>query len=141
MQSDEKNFLFSTILQDLVVRLLFTLGNLTTKSDEARLRLFQCKSCLGILLQLYDSYQRRDDSLPTHKLKGPSSPGKPPVPPLSVQEGDDVLVKLIRVLANMSIHRAVGPALATNTSCIQLLLETLGEQKTGGTFLPLSSKG
>uniref|UniRef100_A0A671V6E0 Armadillo repeat containing 2 n=1 Tax=Sparus aurata TaxID=8175 RepID=A0A671V6E0_SPAAU len=107
--------------QDLVVRLLFTLGNLTAKSNEARLRLFQCKGCLGILLQLYDSYQRRDDSLPSPT----SSPGKPPVPPMSVQEGDDVLVKLIRVLANMCIHRAVGPALATNTSCIQLLLETL----------------
>lgn len=119
------------------MRLLFTLGNLTAKSNEARLRLFQCKGCLGILLQLYDSYQRRDDSLPSPT----SSPGKPPVPPMSVQEGDDVLVKLIRVLANMCIHRAVGPALATNTSCIQLLLETLGEQKTGGTFLPLSSKG
>ncbi|XP_036941778.1 armadillo repeat-containing protein 2 [Acanthopagrus latus] len=111
--------------QDLVVRLLFTLGNLTAKSDEARLQLFQCEGCLGILLQLYDSYQRRDDSLPTPTWKGPSSSGKPPVPPTSVQKGDDVLVKLIRVLANMCIHRAVGPALATNTSCIQLLLETL----------------
>lgn len=137
----QKSILFSTILQDLVVRLLFTLGNLTAKSDEARLQLFQCEGCLGILLQLYDSYQRRDDSLPTPTWKGPSSSGKPPVPPTSVQEGDDVLVKLIRVLANMCIHRAVGPALATNTSCIQLLLETLGEQKTGVTFLPLSSKG
>lgn len=39
-----------------------------------------------------------------------------------------MLVKLVRVLANMSIHPAVGPALASNAACIQLLMETLGEE-------------
>ncbi|XP_070782331.1 armadillo repeat-containing protein 2 [Enoplosus armatus] len=102
--------------QDLVVRLLFTLGNLTAKSDEARLQLFQWEGCMDILLQLYDSYQRRDDSPHTPPQKGP---------PRSVQEDEDVLVKLVRVLANMCIHPAVGPALATNATCIQLLMETL----------------
>ncbi|TKS76105.1 Armadillo repeat-containing protein 2 [Collichthys lucidus] len=111
--------------QDLVVRLLFTLGNLTAKSDEAR-QLFQCEGCTGTLLQLYDSYQRRDDSAHTPTRKGPPpSPNRPPAPPACVQEHDDVLVKLVRVLANMCIHPAVGPALATNTACIQLLMETL----------------
>ncbi|TKS75570.1 Armadillo repeat-containing protein 2 [Collichthys lucidus] len=112
--------------QDLVVRLLFTLGNLTAKSDEARRQLFQCEGCTGTLLQLYDSYQRRDDSAHTPTRKGPPpSPNRPPAPPACVQEHDDVLVKLVRVLANMCIHPAVGPALATNTACIQLLMETL----------------
>ncbi|XP_041814054.1 armadillo repeat-containing protein 2 isoform X2 [Chelmon rostratus] len=111
--------------QDLVVRLLFTLGNLTAKSDGARLQLFHCEGCTSTLLQLYDSYQRRDDSLQTPPRKVPSSPSEPPAPPVSVQEGEDVLVKLVRVLANMCIHPAVGPALATNTTCIQLLMETL----------------
>ncbi|XP_070843541.1 armadillo repeat-containing protein 2 [Chaetodon trifascialis] len=111
--------------QDLVVRLLFTLGNLTAKSDEARLQLFHCKGCTTTLLQLYDSYQRRDDSPHTPPRKGPSPPSRPPAPPVSVQDDEDVLVKLVRVLANMCIHPAVGPALANNTTCIQLLMETL----------------
>lgn len=117
----------STLPQDLVVRLLFTLGNLTAKSNEARLQLFHCEGCMGTLLQLYDSYQRRDDSPHTPPRKGRPSPSKPPAPPVSVQEDEDVLVKLVRVLANMCIHPAVGPALATNTTGIQLLMETLGE--------------
>ncbi|XP_035534132.1 armadillo repeat-containing protein 2 [Morone saxatilis] len=111
--------------QDLVVRLLFTLGNLTAKSDEARQQLFQCKGCMDTLLQLYDSYQLRDESPHTPSRKGPPSPSKPLAPPVSVQEQEDVLVKLVRVLANMCIHPAVGPALAANTTCIQLLMETL----------------
>ncbi|CAB1453770.1 unnamed protein product [Pleuronectes platessa] len=113
--------------QDLVVRLLFTLGNLTAKSEEARLQLFQCNGCMDTLLQLYDSYQRRDVSPHTPSRAGEPSPppGKPPAPPVSPQERDDVLVKLVRVLANMCIHPAVGPALASDTACMQLLMETL----------------
>uniref|UniRef100_A0A4W6CKD2 Armadillo repeat containing 2 n=1 Tax=Lates calcarifer TaxID=8187 RepID=A0A4W6CKD2_LATCA len=105
--------------QDLVVRLLFTLGNLTAKGEEARQELYQCKGCMDTLLRLYDSYQRRETGVP--------SSSKPPV---NTQEDDDVLVKLVRVLANMCIHPAVGPALASNTTFIQLLMETLGEQKS-----------
>ncbi|XP_044024408.1 armadillo repeat-containing protein 2 isoform X2 [Siniperca chuatsi] len=111
--------------QDLVVRLLFTLGNLTAKSNEARQQLFQCEGCVDTLLQLYHSYQRRDYSPHAPPRKGPPSPSKPPAPPVTVQEDEDVLVKLVRVLANMCIHPAVGPALATNTTCIQLLMETI----------------
>uniref|UniRef100_A0A3Q1IBS8 Uncharacterized protein n=1 Tax=Anabas testudineus TaxID=64144 RepID=A0A3Q1IBS8_ANATE len=114
--------------QDLVVRLLFTLGNLTAKSDEARLQLFQCEGSMDTLLQLYDSYQRRDVSPHTQSQKGAPSPSKPPTPPVSVQ--DDVLVKLVRVLANMCINPAVGPVLAANTTCVELLMETLGEHKS-----------
>nr|XP_057913906.1 armadillo repeat-containing protein 2 isoform X2 [Doryrhamphus excisus] len=97
--------------QDLVVRLLFTLGNLTAKSDEARQQLFHCEDCVDTLLRLYDDYQLREDS--------------PAPTAASIREGEDVLVKLVRVLANMCIHPDVGAALASNTTCIQLLMETL----------------
>lgn len=118
--------------QDLVVRLLFTLGNLTAKSDEARQQLFQCEGCMDTLLQLYDSYQQRNDSPHEPSKKGPVSHSKSTAPTVvSEQEYEDVLVKLVRVLANMCIHPAVGPALANNTACIQLLMETLGEQRPG----------
>lgn len=118
----------TVLSQDLVVRLLFTVGNLTAKSDEARWQLFQCEGCMDTLLQLYDTYQRRDDSPHTQPQKGAPSRSEPQAPPGNVQQDEDVLVKLVRVLANMCIHPAVGPALAANATCIQLLMETLGEQ-------------
>ncbi|KAM3873561.1 armadillo repeat-containing protein 2-like [Diretmus argenteus] len=113
--------------QDLVVRLLFILGNLTSKSDEARQLLFRCKGGVDTLLRLYHSYQRRDNSHASHTPpeKEPRASRKPPGLPGSVREDEDVLVKLVRVLANMGIHPAVGPALAANMACVQLLMETL----------------
>ncbi|XP_004568862.2 armadillo repeat-containing protein 2 [Maylandia zebra] len=104
--------------QDLIVRLLFTLGNLTAKSDEPRLELFQCDGCMRTLLRLYDIYQRKDEPPRTVVQKGASPPVRP-------QVADDVLVKLVRVLANMCIHPAVGPPVAADTACIRLLMETL----------------
>uniref|UniRef100_A0A3B4B5I9 Uncharacterized protein n=1 Tax=Periophthalmus magnuspinnatus TaxID=409849 RepID=A0A3B4B5I9_9GOBI len=105
--------------QDLVVRLLFTLGNITAKSDEARLQLFQCEGSVDTLLQIYNRHQRRDtDKVHPQQQTGTQHPGNP-------HESDDVLVKLVRVLANMCIHRSVGPALANNATFIQLLIETL----------------
>lgn len=99
------------------MRFLFTLVNLTAKFDEARQQLFQCEGCTDTLLQLYDSYQRRDE-------------GEPPAPAARVEENENVLVKLVSVLANMCVHPAVGPILAANRTCTELLLETLGEQRT-----------
>ncbi|MEQ2204616.1 hypothetical protein XENOCAPTIV_015895 [Xenoophorus captivus] len=113
------------LVQDLVVRLLFTLGNLTARSSEPRQQLFQCKDCMPTLLQLYNSYQRRNVSSNTALQKEAPSSREPAATTLA----DDVLVKLVRVLANMCIHPAVGPSLATNTTCIQLLMETLGEKR------------
>uniref|UniRef100_A0A3Q0RQS8 Armadillo repeat containing 2 n=1 Tax=Amphilophus citrinellus TaxID=61819 RepID=A0A3Q0RQS8_AMPCI len=108
--------------QDLIVRLLFTLGNLTAKSDEPRQQLFQCDGCMRALLQLYTIYQRKDRPPHAPVQKGAS-------PPVRAQEADDVLVKLVRVLANMCIHPAVGPPLAADTACIRLLMETLGDEE------------
>ncbi|XP_057679197.1 armadillo repeat-containing protein 2 isoform X1 [Corythoichthys intestinalis] len=91
--------------QDLVVRLLFTLGNLTSKSDDARYQLFRCEASTDTLLRLYGDYQPRVGDFS--------------------REAEDVLVKLVRVLANMCIHEEVGTALAGNDKCVRLLMETL----------------
>ncbi|KAM9798200.1 armadillo repeat-containing protein 2 [Neosynchiropus ocellatus] len=89
--------------KDLVVRLLFTLGNLASKSDEARLQIFQCEGCVDTLLRLYDTYQQRANA----------------------PADQDVLVKLVCLVANMCIHPDVGPEFGSNGTCVQLLLETL----------------
>ncbi|RXN06273.1 armadillo repeat-containing 2 [Labeo rohita] len=102
--SDRLNLtLAKLILADLVVRLLFTLGNLTAKSTEARERVYELEGGIDVLLDLFQVYQET------------------PSPP----EREDVLVKLIRLLANLAIHPTVGTALAANTLCVQLLLEVL----------------
>lgn len=110
-----KSFVFDpllTVSQDLLVRFLFTLGNLTASAEASRLQLFECTGCAGALLQLYDRHQRRGAAAEERGEK----------------EDEEVLVKLVRVLANMCIHPAVGPALAASEACVELLLETLGEQ-------------
>lgn len=96
--------------QDLVVRLLFTLGNVTAKSIEARERVYEEEGGIDILLDLFQVYQGT-----------PSSPPEQHPAP----EREDVLVKLIRLLANLAIHPTVGTALAANPLCVQLLLQVL----------------
>ncbi|XP_067273748.1 armadillo repeat-containing protein 2 isoform X3 [Pseudorasbora parva] len=93
--------------QDLVVRLLFTLGNLTAKSIEARERVYEEEGGIDVLLDLFQAYQETLS------------------PPEKCHEREDVMVKLIRLLANLAIHPTVGTALAANTLCVQLLLELL----------------
>lgn len=93
--------------QDLVVRLLFTLGNLTAKSIEAREKVYEEEGGIDVLLDLFQAYQETLS------------------PPEKCHEREDVLVKLIRLLANLAIHPTVGTALAANTLCVQLLLELL----------------
>ncbi len=100
-------------VQDLVVRLLFTLGNLTAKSTEARERVYEEEGGIDVLLDLFQVYQET-----------PSPPEQCRAP-----EREDVLVKLIRLLANLAIHPTVGTALAANTLCVQLLLEVLGTKQ------------
>ncbi|KAK6295518.1 hypothetical protein J4Q44_G00347440 [Coregonus suidteri] len=113
--------------QDLVVRLLFTLGNLTSRSSEARKHLFTAEGCMSVLLGLYHTYQGRWDTPTAHTPCTPPARDTrtPRTPPLGWRESEDVLVKLVRVLANMSIHPAVGPTLAANTHLIHYLLDTL----------------
>ncbi|TSL47633.1 Armadillo repeat-containing protein 2 [Bagarius yarrelli] len=94
------------VKQALVVRLMFTLGNLAAKSNNARLRVYEEEHSIYILLELFQRYLR--------------------VPGFQHEEEDeDVLRKLIRVLANLSIHPAVGTALAANPLCVQLLLKVM----------------
>lgn len=93
------------------MRFLFTLGNLTATVEASRQQLLECEGRTGTLLQLYERYQRAGGAT------------------AHAQGDDDVLVKLVRVLANMCIHPAVGPALAASEACVELLLETLGERR------------
>lgn len=100
--------------QDLVVRLLFALGNLAARSPEARERIYEERGGVESLLRLFRAYQ--ESPLASQGSSGPH--GAP-------TEREEVLVKLIRVLANISIHPTAGTALAASTECVELLLKVL----------------
>ncbi|XP_005377906.1 PREDICTED: armadillo repeat-containing protein 2 [Chinchilla lanigera] len=102
--------------QDLVVRVVFILGNLTAKNNQARECFSKEKGSIGTLLSLFQTYQQ-PGLLPAR----PEQSAGPRLP----SEAEDVLVKLTRVLANIAIHPRVGPALAADSRVVGLLLTTL----------------
>ncbi len=114
--------------QDVVVRVAYVLGNLMAKRDEARVEFFNVDGAPDSLLDLLSIYVRKDiggaatNSL--HKPAGQSQDGmgkNMDEDSLSAVSGDgssgtptDVIIKVIRVLANMSIAGKVGMKLAGN---------------------------
>ncbi|XP_077976890.1 armadillo repeat-containing protein 2-like [Glandiceps talaboti] len=103
---------------DLVVRVFFVLGNLTAKNDDARASLYKTENCMEVLLAVFKTYFQSD--IKDKQEKSPSkSNGKSP------SKTEDVLIKLIRVIANLSINQDVGPVIAADNNCVSLLLQIL----------------
>ncbi|KAK3097116.1 hypothetical protein FSP39_006506 [Pinctada imbricata] len=101
---------------DVVVRVGFVLGNLTAKNDVARLRLFQESRSIDILIVLMKYYLEQE-------VKGKESKSDDGEGGLSKNE--DVLIKIVRVVANLAINENVGPVIASNYLCVDLLLSIL----------------
>ncbi|OCT80393.1 armadillo repeat-containing protein 2 [Xenopus laevis] len=107
--------------QDLVVRIVFTLGNLTAKNNKTRELFYKEQGSIETMLHLLHVYYELDrkpsqstaiQNEKTTELKKPS-------------EIEDVLIKLIRTLANLCVHPTVGAELAANQNCITLLMQIL----------------
>ncbi|XP_008942295.1 PREDICTED: armadillo repeat-containing protein 2, partial [Merops nubicus] len=108
--------------QDLVIRIIFILGNLTAKNNQAREQFFKEKGSLNTLISLFQTYHELD--LNAQRLyRGRGGEGKKH--PKHPSEAEDVLIKLIRVLANLSIHPSVGAALAAAQCVVELLITVL----------------
>ncbi|KAM6355300.1 armadillo repeat-containing protein 2 [Podargus strigoides] len=108
--------------QDLVVRIIFILGNLTEKNNEAREQLFKEKGSVNTLISLFQTYHELDlNAQKWHHERGGKEKNHPKYP----SEAEDVLIKLIRVLANLSVHPSVGAALATAHRVVKLLITVL----------------
>ncbi|CEM36404.1 unnamed protein product [Vitrella brassicaformis CCMP3155] len=109
----------------LVVRLSFVLGNLTAKSDRARIQLmFDCQgsALLGALLHRYLQLDRK-----IRLIEGPE--GKEKLRGADREEVEDVLVKVIRLLANVCINTSVGTMAAATSALVEPLLEVMGSKK------------
>ncbi|XP_025719449.1 armadillo repeat-containing protein 2 [Callorhinus ursinus] len=106
--------------QDLVVRIVFILGNLTAKNNQAREQFSKEKGSIPTLLSLFHTFYKLD--LCAEKR---AAGAEQPQAPRPRAQAEDVLIKLTRVLANLAIHPGIGPALAANPHAVGLLLATL----------------
>nr|XP_008518813.1 PREDICTED: armadillo repeat-containing protein 2 isoform X1 [Equus przewalskii]XP_008518822.1 PREDICTED: armadillo repeat-containing protein 2 isoform X1 [Equus przewalskii] len=107
--------------QDLVVRIVFILGNLTAKNNQAREQFSKEKGGVPTLLSLFHTFYQLD--LQSKKWVGDGEEQlKVQRPPT---QAEDVLIKLTRVLANLAIHPGIGPAMAANPHVVGLLLAML----------------
>lgn len=109
-------------MQDLVIRIVFILGNLTAKNNQARELFSRERGSIETLLTLFQNFYQLDQQSPGSGLSGARLPA----------DTEDVLVKLTRVLANIAIHPRIGPVLAANPRVVGLLLTTLGENHSPG---------
>ncbi|XP_075354632.1 armadillo repeat-containing protein 2 isoform X4 [Mycteria americana] len=108
--------------QDLVIRIIFILGNLTAKNNEAREQFFKEKGSVNTLISLFQTYHELDlNAQKWYHERGGEGKKHPKHP----SEAEDVLIKLIRVLANLSIHPSVGAALAAAHRVVELLVTVL----------------
>ncbi|NXC44696.1 ARMC2 protein, partial [Penelope pileata] len=104
--------------QDLVVRIIFILGNLTAKNNQAREQFFKEKGSVNTLISIFQTYYELDlNAEKCCRERGREEKKNPKHP----SEAEDVLIKLIRVLANLSIHPSVGAALAASHRVVELL--------------------
>lgn len=119
-------FLFLAVLnkhprkQDLIVRIIFTIGNLTAKNNQAREQFHAEKCSIETLLLLFSTYLELD--MKTSKVRMDSEKTKNQKRPSDLE---DILIKLIRVIANISIHPDIGAALSANQQCVDLLVRVL----------------
>uniref|UniRef100_A0A8C9DEG0 Armadillo repeat containing 2 n=1 Tax=Prolemur simus TaxID=1328070 RepID=A0A8C9DEG0_PROSS len=107
--------------QDLVIRIVFILGNLTAKNNQAREQFSKEKGSIQTLLSLFHTFHQVD----LHSRKQACEEAALPQAHRPPSEAEDVLIKLTRLLANMAIHPGVGQALAASRPAVGLLLTTL----------------
>ncbi|XP_071492029.1 LOW QUALITY PROTEIN: armadillo repeat-containing protein 2-like [Diadema antillarum] len=101
---------------DLVVRVAFVLGNLTARNDDCRYCLFNTESAMETLQGSIRRYFAKDLRESHSEPVGDTEPDG---------STEDVMIKLIRVVANLSINPDIGPLIAANETCVDLLMQVL----------------
>lgn len=109
--------------QELVVRVCFILGNLTSKSENVRHAIFFDESFMEVILSVMQTYFNLEMEVlkngPTTKEKQLNGENKGP------NRNEDVLNKAIRVIANLSISPEAGGGLAASEPLVDLLIHIL----------------
>ncbi|XP_067050151.1 armadillo repeat-containing protein 2-like [Acropora muricata] len=109
--------------QELVVRVCFILGNLTSKSEKVRKAIFSDQSFMDVLVSVMQTYF----NLELEVLKNGSSGGERQVngENKGPNKNEEVLIKGIRVIANLSINEEAGAGIAANEPLVDLLIQIL----------------
>ncbi|KAJ8918425.1 hypothetical protein NQ315_008122 [Exocentrus adspersus] len=88
--------------EEIIIRLTYTLGNIVAKIDNTRIKYFSEERSIECLIDLWKIYLERtlyDCSLKVEKNEEPNS------------NSEDVMIKIIRVIANMVINPEIGKEL------------------------------
>ncbi|CAH1117951.1 unnamed protein product [Phaedon cochleariae] len=88
--------------EEVIVRLTYTLGNIVAKIDNTRVKFFYEKNAIDSLLKLWKVYLDRTLQNCSMKLDAKEE---------FSSNSEDVMIKIIRVIANMVINPEVGKAL------------------------------
>jgi len=114
----------------LVLRSTFVLGSLTAKSDKTRIVfMFNCEGAtlLPALLGRYWKKDRQLAMLEAEKSKEEEEEKKNTVS--AKKECDAVLVKLVRLVANVALSPSCGTMAAASSAVVEPLMDMLGCKK------------
>lgn len=102
----------------LVLRLTFVLGNLTAKNDQVRLHFMSDTGGGGraLLPRALELYLAKDSE---HRRGGNAA---------GTKEAEEVLVKVVRLLANVSISDSIGRDCCAAAAIVSPLLDLLGSK-------------
>ncbi|XP_072264839.1 armadillo repeat-containing protein 2 isoform X2 [Pyxicephalus adspersus] len=106
--------------QDLVVRIVFTLSSLTAKTNTAREDFYKVQGSIKTLISLLHIYCELDK-----KIQTPRSIPRNPNDLKKTSEVEDILIKVVSLLANLSVNPNVGKVLAADHNCISRLIQIL----------------
>uniref|UniRef100_A0A146LPT6 Armadillo repeat-containing protein 2 n=3 Tax=Lygus hesperus TaxID=30085 RepID=A0A146LPT6_LYGHE len=123
--------------QDIIVRFGYALGNIIAKSDNARIKLYKEPGAMTAILNLIQSYLDKD----LEQMKSPTDDlGMTSPEWASDGSVEDVIIKMIRIVANMSMNPEVGYAM----TCVSfgedddgLYANSLQQARDGGRFFDL----
>ncbi|XP_049879021.1 armadillo repeat-containing protein 2 [Pectinophora gossypiella] len=127
----------------LAVRLAYTLGNMAAADEQARVNIYNEEGGVDVLLTILESYTKRNEI----ELKDPDDPDIHLVgSDLGGSDGsnEDVLIKTVRVVANLCLAERAGRGLAATHAerTIRALLGCLklAEKSADNTVLQLSEE-
>ncbi|CAG9559373.1 unnamed protein product [Danaus chrysippus] len=122
----------------LAVRLAYTLGNMAAHCDQARIEIYNEKGSIDVLLTILESYTQRNDNDtrehdndPDLHLIGSDLGG-------SDGSNEDVLIKTVRVVANLCLTEETGRGLVEHAdrivrammSCLEVAARVGGKELT-----------
>eukprot|EP00929_Paragymnodinium_shiwhaense_P007965 TRINITY_DN111893_c0_g1_i1.p1 TRINITY_DN111893_c0_g1~~TRINITY_DN111893_c0_g1_i1.p1 ORF type:complete len:856 (-),score=276.77 TRINITY_DN111893_c0_g1_i1:68-2635(-) len=111
----------------LVLRLAFTLGNVTAGSDKMRDLLMLACDGVQLLPSLLATYWRKDRELVrSNSGRAVGSSACSEAQTQAAEECEQVLVKLVRLVANVSINPAIGDQLSAAPNIADPLLDIMG---------------